>query len=306
MAYSTGNYTNIADALAQVVAWAVTNGWTDNSGSIASGTQIYKNLEGTIRYFNFDSSTSSTFFGFGYDNTTGIAIAASTGTDSSAWNTQPGIVEHSPPSSTDPWGGCVDDMVVAGGVYHFFATTNSISAMFETSVGDWRGFTFGSAGGSMYYFSSGGSENGSSGTEGVFRSSMFTCHSNTDGGSAVFDGAFWCVCNSFDPRSSDYKLCSQMHSGTFVFPAVDVFGSLAAAIVEFTPDQFRGNTVLAPAHINVSQTANNRFYTLGVPEGVKLLNMKNMASATTITVDGDDYIVFKQNEAYDRGYSFLK
>ena len=93
MAYSTGSYTGIDDALDKFAAWAVTNGWMQNNLS-ADGTgkrlHIQKTIGAGTFYFNLRSATAESITGAG--TITGICVNGSTAWDGTgtAWNLQTG------------------------------------------------------------------------------------------------------------------------------------------------------------------------------------------------------------------------
>ena len=109
MAYSTGTYSSLANALDLFRAFLLAQGWTINY-SATGELNVSKTINGTARYFNFVTATASNPFTASYDAVTGICLNGSTGWTSGGGLTQPGYTDRDLIySSSQSTGGCVDE-----------------------------------------------------------------------------------------------------------------------------------------------------------------------------------------------------
>jgi hypothetical protein len=311
MAYSTGSYTDIEDALDLFSAWAVTNGWTENMNTLEDSRRrvhIQKTIGSSTFYFNFKTMDSQTPFGHtGYGAVTGIALNGSTGYDvGSSWDAQPGYTTESYDDSSTS-GGCVDSMIAEGGTYYFFATDTTLSAVFETesSQSDWRMMTVGSLDGSPFYSASGGDSDLYDTT--YDNRSAYLCQAGVGedrtNRASIYSGVYWYGMSG--TITSEYAIRPAVYANT-VYASSDRSGSLPFAYINYSPDAFRGNAVLVPSVLTCLKTSSSEFYPIAEVEGVKLINMQNYVNEEEITYGSDTYKLFRIFNPAKVGIAFLK
>lgn len=304
MAKTTGTYTDLNNALTKVRDWASTNGWTilsfiddatKNFGDTFTGKRLHisKSLGGTTRYFNFRSCSNQNVVTGGYDNVTGICLNGSTGYDGGlGWQSQPGGTKIDY-SSTTAQAGCIDKMKASGGAYWFYAQGNSLTCVFETSValGDKRMFTIGIVDDYTFYAASGGNDGTIPTPQPDYdtRSGYLarTRALTKTGAWAMWDGTGWLADNLFA-------------KGARLIPALVIaltgpyhgFG-IASALVLYSPDPVKGNTILAPSMIMAGKDISPELYPVGEIDGIKFANMKHYSDGQALTYGGDTYDLFR-------------
>ena len=316
-------YTDIPNALTKLVAWAVSEGWTDKSGDIAAGTQLYKQIGGLDCYFNFQTFTTKTDpfpHVFEYDDVKGIAVIGSTGTSGNDWINQPGFTPWAFDTyTTTPYGGCIDDLISGGGECHFFSTDTTIAAIFKTEsvVEDWRGVVFGTVGGKQFYWASGGRTAYTHPTSyGGYdtRSNMFggdgyyaTAGVRTDlrNACALFEDTYWVTCNGGAQQYGMWGVIAGSSPTESEADRRNMKGSVSSVLVELSPDKLRGNTILCPVEITCSRDVGGLVIPVGELEGVRVLNMKYLYNEVEITYATDTYKCFKMSNYKDQGIGFL-
>lgn len=308
MAYSTGSYTDCNDALDKAAAWAVTNGWTENMNTLEDTStrrrvHLYKSINGVDVYSNFKVMLNST--PFRSNNTVyGIALQGSTGYDAGlAWDAQPGFISKAGYSQ----GGNVDKLISTGGTYHFFATSTNLTCWFSTNSTylDWRGFIIGTIAGCPFFTATGAALQDDANF--VYRSCMLSWLYDTGTFSGIYANSHWYGTNN--ETGSYYRISNHMplpregYSTSGHCPE----GSL----VYYAPDSIRGNVVMAPIIPRAYISDYTKIMPVGELEGIKMVNTKNHANASEITVSGDTYMLFKQcNDTVDSpiycGWAFRK
>ena len=311
MAYATGAYTAIdggsTGALEKLIAFALANGWSQNGTTAVDGTgyraHLQKTIGATTCYFNFRSGTAEGMTNWSWYPFTGIAVIGSTGYNAgSAWNAQPGYTPLAYNNAT-AGGACVHALKTTGGTYHFFASGATLSAVFETEspYADWRMLTIGTVGGWPFFAASGGNQrNTVSGTSYDARSAYLLSgySAGTTAAASLFDGTYWYSYSMYD-HNATYSFVPQVGAAT-------LRGSVAAPIVYYSPDSFRGNVQLAPSHIAVEKDIDNELWPVGEIEGVKFVNMTNHNNGEQVTYDGDDYRLFRIFNPKAYGVAFLE
>jgi len=321
MSYATGSYTDQDTALDDFYAWAgntlggATNAfpWTQNYTG-ARGSRVRAHIEKTIGantfFFNFTSAVAEFNIAGNYIER-GIVLQGATGyindAGATAWDAQTGFTT-STYGGTTTRGGNVENIKAGGGTYHFFATATNLSAVFETDSdeNDWRMFTIGALGEYSFYISSGGIAQ-----DDAYRSAYATrfnaSPASTRNGSAAV----------YVPTGGWYLNVPK--SGGYIYPRVvgslldrvniddaPVRGSTANAIVQATPDSFRGNAQLAPSLLNITKGVVGEYWPVGEIEGVKFINMNNYTNEEEVTYDTDTYKLFRIHNPYKPGVAFLK
>lgn len=313
-------YSDLADALTQFMNFATNvsyGNWTENT--IASGKQITKNIDGTDVYFNLNTVASAVPFNISpqyYIAAYGIALVGSTGTGAGlAWNAQPGSPPHIAGQST-VCGGVIDKIISGGGSCYFFATETTLSAVYQTNSygNDWRMFTVGAVDGHPFYSISGGSQaddtsnynyrsnylggNGYYYDQGAGQASCYY------GGMALFDGTRWCLVSTSSIETySMYGNCSCNRVST-QYSNKDV-RSISGPLLYFSPEMIRGNPVLVPVEICVSQNIGSHIVPVGILEGVALVNTTYIPNGTVIESGGNLYTVFRISHFNTAGAAFL-
>lgn len=311
MAYSTGSYTGLNDALNLFAAWAVTNGWTQNyladdpdkySGDVFTGRRahIYKSVGGTDVYMNLRScSNQRVYSASGYVFVTGICVQGSTGwindSGTTNWDIQTGY-----PVFSGSIGACVDDLVPTGGTYYFFATDTNLTAVFESdnTDSDWKMFTIGTVGGLPYFTASGGSPGNSSAGQyddrSAYRAKAYY------GMTGVFNGTDWMP---IEGTNTDVPPAVRAETA---FQNIVYDGSLAGPILANSPDSFRGNAQLAPSQVVAEKGIAGELFIVGEVEGVKYINMSEYTNGQEIVYDSDTYKMFRIFNPCSNGVAFLK
>lgn len=196
MAYSTGNATDQHDLLSKIKNFLDANGFSINKWE-AAGTGWRLNVNLGDWYMNFRSAVNEniTTFGSGGANTTGIAMAPSTGYDPAGegasvgiqWRKQPGA-----PIWNEPVAVGVGNISGAVPQYHFFLNADGFIACIEVATGTWEHLafgqltTFGSGGHALDGFFAAGSMSGQSMNQntGIFGQGtypkMFAYFNNSD------------------------------------------------------------------------------------------------------------------------------
>jgi len=323
MAYQTGTYSGINDALTEWKDFLLAQGWTINdfsndssdydAGPAFTGKRLHiqKTIGSTTHYFNFRSCSGQRVFDYSsYEPVTGICVNGSTGYNAgNTWDYQPGYTPYQYGES-ESGGGCVDKIVELGGNYFFSATATSATAVFTTDSTntDYRIMTIGDIEGRSIYSASGGYDATTNGTNNDYRSSYF--------GSPAY------ATNPFG--LSGIKLSDGWYIGTlglygvdarYLYPQVDVdntgpikdtlVGSTAAAILKYSPEHFKGNAPLVPCSPCITKGVLDQFYPCGTLEGVWFLNMKNYSNETEIVIGANTYKLFKIFNPCSSGVAFL-
>lgn len=318
MAYSTGAYTDQDNALSLFYAWALTNGWTQNYYGV-DGTgyraHISKTIDGLPCFLNLKSSTAET--GSWGSALTGIAVNGSSAWTGSGtvWDEQAGHTTYSYAGS-GTLSGNVDELITTGGVYHFFATPTTLSAVFETDSeeNDWRMMTMGNVGGTIFYATSGGTRKSVDAVpdyiydaRSSFLSSNYAGGSTSSGQSGAFDGTGWYNGKSSAGSTAYYTVCNMMDCDySNSNPVAIPYGSVGGAVAVFSPDSFRGNVQLAPSTVTVVKDLANEIWSVGDIEGVKLVNMRNNNNESEVVYGGGTYKMFKVYNPKEMGVAFLK
>lgn len=310
MAYTTGPYSDPNDALDLLAAWGVTNGWTEDRNSLEGinrRVHLSKNIDGTDAYFSMKVMLNQAPF-ITHVPVYGIAVQGCTGYDSgSAWNAQPGYTTNNYTGTTSV-GGCVDDMISSGGTYYFFATATTLTAVFETDsdFNDYRQLTIGTVGGFIYYGASGGAYKSNPESRAP-RSRYRTINTANEYACSIYDGSGWYM---YDPDTSSTVGARELLSGVTSQDPNTTWGSLADAAVRYSPDDFRGNPVLAPDQLMVTTISGTVFQPVGFVEGVKFINMTNYSNTQEITIGTDTYKLFEftglTTDVVDSGVALLK
>lgn len=323
MAYQTGTYSGVNNALDLLRAWFVAQGWTVNSfiddsskydGAVFTGKRLHvqKTIGETTCYFNFRSAQSQQVFEdsqwgdiFSTD-VTGICVNGSTGYNAgNTWDYQPGATVARYTSDTDSSGGCADALDITGGDYFFFATGTTVTAVFTSTNtdSDYRAVTVGVIEGRPMYASSGGGRNY---TGDVDRSAymMNIVGANvTTNHMAFFDGTAWC--NGVGVLGNiTYSV-----GGLAQWSAAASIGSNAYIILLNTPEPFRGNAQLVPISPVCTQASSTVYYPLGTLEGTFLINMENYSNEAEVTLGSSTYKLFNirnGESTYPWGMAFLK
>lgn len=311
MAYSTGTYTGVNDALNKLAAWAVTNGWTQNdlsddsekyAGDTFTGRRahLYKSINGLDVYMNLRSCENQRVWEYSGPYVTGICINGSTAyIGGTHWDKQTNHTNHY--GSTSSICGCVDDIITTGGTYHFFATGTNITAVFETdsTYSDWRILSFGRIGSVPYYAASGGHRYVNETTSYDARSSfLISSYSAGDTGNWSFwDGTRWY-------RSYLYRYYGAEYVAT---APIDSYG-ISDALTDYSPDSFRGNVQLAPIIQFTTKSLAFEQYHVGEYEGIKAVNMTNHSEGDEIVYGGGDtyklFSIFRNSG--NKGVALLK
>lgn len=307
MATTNGTYSNVNDALDKLYAWANTQGWTQEAKTTEGTGQrahISKTINGVAVYAHFRSAVAENGVVTGHLSLTGIGVGVSTGINSPAttgnWNEQPGFSKVGFGSSS-PGNGAASQLDNSGGDYYFFATPTTLSAVFSSASyhEDWKMVTVGLIGDCIGYIASAGHISVDTSTTQA-QSAYLVRNYHTNASTYIASMALYVPSIGWYTdrlNSSGESTTQQVNKLVAMYGNAGdpdaCSGSLAHPIVAASPDSFKGNTVLAPTEINITQGTVGRYYPVGHVEGVKLLNMTQLVNEEQISFGGDNYRVFR-------------
>lgn len=320
MAFLSGTYTGANDALNQLASFAVANGWTQNlladdsskyTGDAFTGRRLHlqKTINGVVTYCNFrsannqgifEASTPSIYYSYRYYPVTGIGVNISTGFDASAsWDTQPGYITGTGPSMAGlSTGGSARGITDAGGSFSFISdpTGDTLSAIFYdlSNTDSTAKISVGVTGlGFPVYITSGGK----GGLNETYANYTYaTWYDNGSGVRGSNDNVG--VLASGVPYTSEAQTASGGNiSMLFRVPftsASNIRKGLAGPYVYFSPDPFRGNLPPAPVEFYTTggSYAPSPNASLGVVDGVFMINRKNYAEGASVFIGSEAFKVF--------------
>ena len=312
MAFSSGTLlASGGDVLTQLMdairAFVSTAGWSENlydddsddyGGGPYTGKRLHiqKTIDGTARFINLRSFEGQEVFS---DTSTlvetGIAAIASTGYNvANAWDLQPGYTSDPINSAGNSLGCGAIDLPADAIAYWLFSqnSDDNIYLVCRNSTG-YTGIMFGVTTTSNFFLS--GSCVAASGAT---NSNALLTRLDRQGVLALrkVDDSLWWEWPNNQVGTSAVPLTHSTNSlSTF-----EEENSIAARLLQSSPDNFKGNNPLIPSYIGVVQgifPARHQF--AGTVEGVKYVNMKFLDSLTELTFSGDVYILFRMYAATD-------
>jgi|SRR5882724_557650 len=294
--YETGATTGVNDLIDKIRAFAVTNGWTNNSFvAEGAGFRLHLQLSSDV-FVNFRSLVAEASQPSA-PSITGLAMNGSTGySGASAWYAQPGAALIS--------GGAPNRVavgLVASGAfptYHLFARSSMIYCVVEYTTGQYQWLGFGKptkkgawTGGILVF----GARDCKSNDTGSVHSTMCGRSqygtNNTDGNP---NGFMYAECDGITNwMASDATLTMNPSTAKFF----DGFNKNGACNMN-SPNGFNSQAVLIPIELymcragagNWNRTTNISIE--GYMTDVFMCNMKNLVPGQTLTISTDQYVVF--------------
>ena len=312
MAYSSGvlvaaggdvytQFMDILKAFCETAGWS-TNLYADDSSYYVSNTyyasgapytgkrlHMQKTLSGTARYINLRTTQGQKVFRYDqYRVITGIAIQGSQGFDSGlAFDQQSGASSASGTNMTYSAGASVDDLPTDVLSYYLFSYNNGdiIYSQLGNASG-YVGFVFGTTSTGVYCVGgTGGYDTTTSKPNNLRHGLLYAGNNQSSEGFVILSGTTWRAAS----YSSGYTLRLPMITDTNKSTSID--DHPVNTLLYCSPDNFKGNAPLIPAYAWYYDTA---FRSFGIFQGVKYINMKNIASLTEITYGADTYKLFRQ------------
>lgn len=335
MGYSTGTSTGPNDLIDKLRLFLISEGWTVNGfTTVGLGYRLHVQKSagsgGPEMYFNFRSAlneygttiTEDNYNQNGYGNVTGLVVNGSTGYNAgSSWDKQPGYATD--PDLSNYSFGCVMSPMSISAIpaYYFFAVGNSVHICVECTAGIFQFMSFGclnksAAGlytGGMYFtasFSSYRPIDEYDGTDSWYRPNYFTHNPSGSRHGAVYydaDGSAGWRCAG---AGSVRKILLPCPAGQYANPDYSK-SQLAAQFHAKSPNFYNNIAAMCPLYILGSRSDNN-YSLLGIPDGVRFLNVTNYSAGQELTYGSETWKIFNANSMAVTplnlycGYAFLK
>jgi len=282
MAYQTGTYPTPSGLLSILSTFAQANGWTLNDYSI-DGDGYRLHIQKGSLYFNFRSYDT----GGGHPR---ILVNGSTGYSAgdSALN-QPGSIAG---SNT---GGGITKVSTSTASYHMFIHGDSIT-VFAEGTDRWKQMSVGATSLGYPFYAS-----GTTFSDYPTRSGYFLKHSVSgnldDYAHSVYINGTWT-----DGASPDgiFNPCTD-------FTAANYSNSryMCEPLITMSKSQLRGNTLLIPTHMSMTDTSDNKDVYIGDIPGLYILDATNFVDEDELTYGADTYVISKQAPDATQAEAFL-
>jgi hypothetical protein len=295
--YETGATTGVNDLIDKIRAFAVTNGWTNNS-FVAEGAGFRLHLQlSTDVFVNFRSLVAEASQPSGAV-ITALAMNGSTGYNgSNPWYAQPGAALISGGAPNRPAVGIVGSGAFP--TYHLFARSNMIYCVVEYTTGQYQWLGFGKptkkgtwSGGILVFGARecrGTNDTTSAHSTMCGRSQYIT--NNADGNPNAF---LYAECDgATNWMASDANMVMNPTAAKFF----DGFNKLGACNMN-SPNSFNGQVILIPIELYMTRqgpgswTRTTNISIEGYLTDIFMCNMKNLTPGQLLTISSDEYLAF--------------